>query len=112
MPLSSTPPSASAAMPRRCCKPLRRPSCWEPIATTTELANIVTEAVRRRSRIHPATKTFQALRLAVNDELGSLRRGLTAGTELLQPGGRIGVISFHSLEDRIVKQHFNNQESL
>jgi 16S rRNA (cytosine1402-N4)-methyltransferase len=78
------------------------------ILTTTELANIVGRAVRgRRGRLHPATRTFMALRIAVNDELGALQEGLQKGIELLRPGGRIGVISFHSLEDRIVKQFFN-----
>jgi 16S rRNA (cytosine1402-N4)-methyltransferase len=57
-------------------------------------------------RIHPATLTFQALRIAVNDELGALREGVTSIVSLLKPGGRIAVISFHSLEDRIVKQAF------
>jgi 16S rRNA (cytosine1402-N4)-methyltransferase len=75
-----------------------------PFTTTTELAAVI-EAIRGRrgARIHPATRTFQALRIAVNDELGSLKIGLQAAIELLGRGGRIGVISFHSLEDRIVK---------
>lgn len=78
-----------------------------PITGTVRLAEIVERAAGgRRGRIHPATKVFQALRIAVNDELGSLRRGLEAGLNLLVPGGRMAVISFHSLEDRIVKQFF------
>jgi 16S rRNA (cytosine1402-N4)-methyltransferase len=76
-----------------------------PIHTTTELAEVVARAVGRRGRIHPATKTFQALRIAVNDELGALEKALPQAVDLLKPGGRLAVITFHSLEDRIVK-HF------
>jgi 16S rRNA (cytosine1402-N4)-methyltransferase len=61
---------------------------------------------RAKSRIHPATKTFQALRIAVNDELGSLTDGLKGAWEMLVPGGRIAVITFHSIEDRVVKHAF------
>ncbi len=77
----------------------------EPISTTDRLASIVASSVggRRGKAIHPATKTFQALRIAVNSELDALRAGLNAAVELLSAGGRIVVISFHSLEDRIVK---------
>lgn len=80
----------------------------EPIATTGQLAAIVERATggRRGGRIHPATRTFQALRIAVNDELGEVERGVAAGIEALLPGGRFVVIAFHSLEDRIVKQMF------
>jgi 16S rRNA (cytosine1402-N4)-methyltransferase len=78
------------------------------IETTNELANIIL-SVRRRSpsdRTHPATRIFQALRIAVNDELNSLKEALPNSFEILEPGGRIVVISFHSLEDRIVKNYF------
>ncbi len=75
-----------------------------PIRTTTELAEVVAKAIGRRGRIHPATKTFQALRIAVNDELGAIEKVLPQAVELLKPGGRLAVITFHSLEDRIVKR--------
>jgi len=75
-----------------------------PIDTTDELAHLVAGAVGGGSqRIHPATRTFQALRIAVNDELGQLERFLEPAVRALQPDGRIALISFHSLEDRIVK---------
>ena len=82
-----------------------------PVGTTTELAHIVSRAVGRpRGRIHPATRTFKALRIAVNDELGALEDALGQTLEVLGRGGRLVVISFHSLEDRIVKQ-FMQRES-
>jgi 16S rRNA (cytosine1402-N4)-methyltransferase len=83
--------------------------------TTGELAAIVAGTVHvrgHRERIHPATKTFQALRIAVNDELGALRESLAAAVRVVRPGGRIAVISFHSLEDRIVKLLFREDERL
>jgi 16S rRNA (cytosine1402-N4)-methyltransferase len=77
----------------------------EAIATTRQLAELVVGAlqIRGRWRIHPATKTFQALRIAVNDELKGLERFIPAAVAKLEPGGRLAIISFHSLEDRIVK---------
>lgn len=76
------------------------------IMTTAELVEVVLKAGGRRGRIHPATKVFQALRIAVNDELGALASGLNGGLSLLADGGRMAVISFHSKEDRIVKRFF------
>lgn len=75
------------------------------IKRTLQLAKIAEDAVggRRGARTHPATKTFQALRMLVNDELGELARGLSAAERALKPGGRLAVVSFHSLEDRMVK---------
>lgn len=76
-----------------------------PILTTRRLADIVAKVVRSKpGDIHPATRTFQALRIAVNDELGELERALVAAERILKPGGRLVVVTFHSLEDRIVKQ--------
>jgi len=79
-----------------------------PIRTTGELAEIVVAAVGRspHERIHPATRTFLALRIAVNDEIGNLRGGIGAAVAHLKLGGRLCIISFHSLEDRTVKQRF------
>lgn len=84
----------------------------KPIETTQDLVKIIEEAksVRRFSNIHPATKVFQALRIAVNDELNVLKDALPKSVELLNKKGRLLVISFHSLEDRIVKQNFRNLE--
>lgn len=80
-----------------------------PIKTTTQLAKIVAQAWPGFSRTHPATRTFQAIRIAVNDELAQLERSLPLWVDLLAPQGRLAVISFHSLEDRIVKKYFAEQ---
>lgn len=79
-----------------------------PIETTRELAEIVAGVYHKSKgdRVHPATKVFQALRIAVNDELNNLKEALPASFEVLEKGGRLVVISFHSLEDRIVKNYF------
>jgi 16S rRNA (cytosine1402-N4)-methyltransferase len=81
-----------------------------PLDTTTQLAELVRRCVRRSGGIDPATRTFQALRIAVNDELGSLEQLLEALPRCLKPGGRVAIISFHSLEDRRVKQTLRNRE--
>jgi 16S rRNA (cytosine1402-N4)-methyltransferase len=81
-----------------------------PIARTGELARLIASVMPGRpGGIHPATRSFQALRIAVNDELGNLAVALPRAVELLRPSGRIAVISFHSLEDRIVKRYFNEE---
>ncbi len=83
-----------------------------PYATTLQLADTVVGAKGgRRGRIHPATQVFQALRIAVNDEVGVLTGALSAARDLLRPGGRLAVISFHSLEDRAVKLFFRHEAS-
>ncbi len=85
----------------------------EPIETTFELVDVITEATPawyHHRKTHPATKTFQALRIAVNDELQALQEGLQKGFEQLAPGGRMAIISFHSLEDRIVKNYFKEKQ--
>jgi len=83
-----------------------------PWTDTLELANTISAAVppqARRARIHPATRTFQALRIAVNEELTELQALLDASVRLTRPGGRIAILSFHSLEDRMVKRYFADQ---
>lgn len=93
---------------RRIARAIVRSRETEAITTTAQLAAVVERAVggRRGKRTHPATRVFQALRIAVNSELEELERGLRAGVDLLAPGGRFVVISFHSIEDRIVKRFF------
>lgn len=81
-----------------------------PIKTTTELANLVVRAYGKQpSQIHPATKTFQAIRISVNQEMQAIEKVVPLAIELLKPGGRLAVISFHSLEDRIVKTIFRQE---
>ena len=89
---------------RRVARAVAEARRMAPITRTLELADIVRRVVpRSRDGIDPATRTFQALRLAVNDELGEIDRGLRAAERMLKPGGRLAVVSFHSLEDRRVK---------
>ncbi len=80
-----------------------------PIYTTGELANLILKNIGKKERIHPATRTFQALRIEVNHELESIEAVIPTAVELLKPGGRLAVISFHSLEDRIVKEYFRRE---
>jgi 16S rRNA (cytosine1402-N4)-methyltransferase len=85
----------------------------EPFERTGELVDVIKAAIPAPARFgegHPAKRVFQALRIDVNDELGSLERALPAALQMLRPGGRLGVISFHSLEDRIVKQFLREKE--
>lgn len=85
-----------------------------PIHTTTELADLIANLARShgpRPKIHPATRVFQALRIAVNDELGAVEAILPIALNLLKPGGRLAILTFHSLEDRIVKQYFKQEST-
>jgi 16S rRNA (cytosine1402-N4)-methyltransferase len=100
---------------RRIARFIVRERKTEPITTTGRLAEIVCKALgktrrSRKSRIHPATRTFQALRIAVNDELENLKKLLASAPELLNTNGYIAIISFHSLEDRLVKSDFRQNE--
>ena len=100
---------------RRIARFIARERQIEPITTTARLAEIVCRALRRprqgrKSRIHPATRTFQALRIAVNNELENLKMLLDAAPELLKKGGHVAMISYHSLEDRLVKNDFRQNE--
>lgn len=80
-----------------------------PLRGTRQLAEVIETAVGRHAKIHPATRTFQALRIAVNDELGAVEKVLPLAVAALRPGGRLAVISFHSLEDRLVKEYFRRE---
>jgi 16S rRNA (cytosine1402-N4)-methyltransferase len=89
---------------RRFAREMVRCRGRQPFRTTKDLAGLIERlAPRRGQRTHPATRVFQALRIAVNDELGALERGLVGALGLLRPGGRLAVITFHSTEDRMVK---------
>jgi 16S rRNA (cytosine1402-N4)-methyltransferase len=90
---------------RRFARALVHDRAQRKFETTRQLADLIERlAPRRGKKSHPATKIFQALRIAVNDEIGSLKRGLAAAMKILKPGGRLAVITFHSLEDRVVKE--------
>jgi len=103
---------ASRRIARRICERRR----GSRITTTGQLAKLVAEVLgvnpaSRKSKIHPATRTFQALRIAVNDEIGALDALLAAGADVLKPGGRFGLVAFHSVEDRPVKLAFRKGKS-
>lgn len=82
-----------------------------PILTSGALASLIEKVIHRRGKTHPATQTFQALRIAVNDELGVLQRAITDITQRLAKEGRLAIITFHSIEDRLVKRHFKDLSS-
>ena len=90
---------------RRLARAIESERRFRRFETTRQLAELIERiSPRRGKRAHPATRVFQALRMAVNDEIGSLRRGLEAAMKILKPGGRLTVITFHSIEDRVVKE--------
>ncbi len=96
---------------RRIARGIKEAREKQPIETTHQLASIVEASIgRRRGKIHPATKTFQALRIAVNDELDALRELIEGATKVLRKDGRLAIITFHSIEDRIVKHRFKELE--
>ncbi len=99
-------------MAKRIARAIVKQRSETPIGTTRDLADLICRVVPQAQgrHIHPATKTFQAIRIAVNDELNNLSRAIKSGTEALAAGGRFSIISFHSLEDRIVKAEFRAQE--
>jgi 16S rRNA (cytosine1402-N4)-methyltransferase len=97
---------------RRIARAIVERRMQQALQTTTQLAELVARTIGFRERHkHPATRTFQALRIHLNNELGELEAGLAAATENLKPGGRLVVISFHSLEDRLVKRFMRGQDS-
>ncbi len=98
---------------RQIARAIVRRRASQPFERTSDLVEVIKAAIPAPARFgegHPAKRVFQALRIEVNDELGALERALPAALEMLRPGGRLGVISFHSLEDRIVKQFLRKQE--
>jgi 16S rRNA (cytosine1402-N4)-methyltransferase len=96
---------------RRIAGAIVRQRSDKPFVTTLDLANCIERAIGRQGRTHPATKTFQAIRMAVNEELESLSRALAAVPQVLKPGGRLLIITFHSLEDRMVKRFLKHRST-
>lgn len=96
---------------RRIAAAIVRRRASRPFTTTTDLAECIETAIGRHGRIHPATRTFQAIRMAANEELDSLAAALEAAPGVLKPGGRLLVITFHSLEDRMVKRFLRHRSS-
>ena len=96
---------------RRIAGAIIRQRATQPFVTTLDLANCIEKAIGRHGRTHPATKTFQAIRMAVNEELESLATALAAVPTSLKPGGRLLIITFHSLEDRLVKRFLKHRSS-
>ncbi|MEP7098594.1 MAG: 16S rRNA (cytosine(1402)-N(4))-methyltransferase RsmH [Dokdonella sp.] len=97
-------------MSRRIARAIVESNLERPLATTRDLAELVAKTIGYRERHkHPATRTFQALRIHINDELGALQRGLEGALACLKPSGRLAVISFHSIEDRVVKQFIRGE---
>ncbi len=95
---------------RRFARAIVQDRALRKFETTRQLADLIERlSPRHGQKAHPATKVFQALRIAVNDEIGSLKRGLDAAVKILKPGGRLAVITFHSLEDRVVKEFGREQ---
>jgi 16S rRNA (cytosine1402-N4)-methyltransferase len=98
---------------RRIAAAIERERAQQPLLRTAQLASVIARAVpAREPGRHPATRTFQALRMMINDELGQLKRALTQSLTLLSPGGRLAVISFHSLEDGVVRDFFAEHSSI
>ncbi|MHA7834054.1 MAG: 16S rRNA (cytosine(1402)-N(4))-methyltransferase RsmH [Algiphilus sp.] len=94
---------------RRIARAIVEARVREPIVTTHQLANLIARVQPRRGRIHPATRSFQALRIFINEEIEVLKTGLEQAVDVLAPGGRLVVISFHSLEDRVVKRFMRDE---
>jgi 16S rRNA (cytosine1402-N4)-methyltransferase len=97
---------------RRVAKTIIRRRAERPFETTSDLAELVATVIPKRGPASPATRVFQALRIAVNDEMGALESTLDAAHHWLKPGGRLAVITFHSLEDRMVKQFFRRHSDV
>ena len=95
---------------RRIARAIVKERDRKPIATTRELARVIERAVPQRGKIHPATRTFMALRIFVNEELKEIEEALRKVSPLVEEGGRVVVISYHSLEDRIVKRFLKDEE--